>query len=136
MIALMWNASVAIRRYLRTFMPSNIAIDQLRTQRGLSWVLPVALAAGLAYLVAAAAVSSVVERGGPGSLNVLILLFIWNAMKFVWMGVLSLPVMARVVARERRVEGYNDHEARPPQGALVIHPSTGTSSKSRPIIRS
>jgi hypothetical protein len=94
-IALMWNLSTAIRRYLRTFMPSNIAIDLLRTRRGLKWAVPAALVLLPAYLFPAVLAASAVEHGGPGWLNVLVLLFAWNAMKFAWMGVLSLPIMLR-----------------------------------------
>ena len=39
-------------------------------------------------------------RPGLGWLNVLVFLFFWNAMKFAWMAVLSLPLMlGRVVTR-------------------------------------
>jgi len=41
----MWNLSAAIRGYMRFYMPTNIAIDLLRTRRGLKWAVPVALVA-------------------------------------------------------------------------------------------
>lgn len=95
MIALMWNASTAIRLYLRTYMPTNIAIDLLRTRRGLKWAAPVAVLAVPAYLIPAAMVSSAVSHGAPGWLNVLVLLFAWNAMKFAVMGVLTPWLLLR-----------------------------------------
>ena len=42
MLALLWNLSAAIRGYLRFYMPTNRALDWLRTPRGLKWAVPVA----------------------------------------------------------------------------------------------
>ena len=50
MLALLWNLSAAIRGYLRFYMPTNRAVDWLRTPRGLKWAIPVALVATPAYL--------------------------------------------------------------------------------------
>jgi hypothetical protein len=89
MVALMWNLSVATRRYLRTYMPSNIAIDLLRTHRGLKWALPVAVLAVPAYLIAAAMASSTVEDSGPQWLYLVVIALVWNGMKFAWVGALT-----------------------------------------------
>ena len=62
MIAFMWNVSVAIRRYLRMYMPTNIAITLLRSRRGLKWAMPAALVFVLAYLYAASVATSL-DRG-------------------------------------------------------------------------
>ena len=99
MIALTWNVSVAIRRYLRMYMPTSIAIDLLRSRSGLKWAVPAALAAVPAYLFAAAMASSAVDRGGPGWLNILVLLCLWNAMKLAAMAAWSSPLLVR--ARRR-----------------------------------
>ncbi len=40
MLTLMWNISAAIRGYMRFYMPSNIAIDLLRTPCGPSGPCP------------------------------------------------------------------------------------------------
>jgi hypothetical protein len=101
MLTLMWNVSAAIRGYLRFYMPTNIAIDLLRTPRGLKWAVPVALLAVPSYLFAMSLCATIVERGGPGYLNVLVILFFCDAMKFAWLGALS-PItwlgMRRVVS--------------------------------------
>lgn len=98
MIALMWNVSTALRGYLRYYMPTNILLDLIRTRRGLRWGIPATIALVPAYLYAASITTTLIERGGPGWLNVLVLLFIWNAMKFGWMGLL-IPVLMRAVHR-------------------------------------
>ena len=61
MLALLWNLSAAIRGYLRFYMPTNRALDWLRTPRGLSGPLPVVLVATPAYLFAMSVCAVVAE---------------------------------------------------------------------------
>lgn len=91
MLALLWNLSAAIRGYLRFYMPTNRALDWLRTPRGVNWAIPVALVATPAYLYAVSICAVAAERPGLGYFNVLVLMLAWNALKFLWMAVLSLP---------------------------------------------
>ena len=95
MLAALWNLSAAIRGYLRFYMPTNRAIDWLRTPRGLKWAIPVALIAGPAYLGLTALAIQFGARPGLGCLNVLVFLFFWNAAKFAWMAVLSPLLLMR-----------------------------------------
>lgn len=89
MLTLIWNLSAALNGYMRFYMPTNIAIDLLRTPRGLKWAIPVALVATPAYLLAMSVCATIVERGGPGYLNVLVFLFAWSALKFAAVAVLT-----------------------------------------------
>lgn len=89
MLMLLWNLSAAIRGYLRFYMPTNRAVDWLRTLR-LKWAFPQALIAALIYLCAMRFCAIIVERGGPGYLNVLVLLFAWNSIKFAWIAVVAM----------------------------------------------
>lgn len=98
MLSLFWNLSAALNGYMRFYMPTNRAVDWLRTPRGLKWAVPVALVATPSYLFAMSVCVTLVERGGPGYLNVLVLLFAYNAMKFAVMAVLS-PIRLLVLAR-------------------------------------
>ena len=95
MLTALWHLSAAIRGYLRFYMPTNRAVDWLRTPRGLKWAIPVALVATPAYLGLTTLTIQGAARPGLGWLNVLVFLFFWNAMKFAWMAVLSLPLMLR-----------------------------------------
>ena len=52
MINLPRSLSAAIRGYMRYYMPTSIAVDLLRTPRGLKWAVPVGLVAVPAYLYA------------------------------------------------------------------------------------
>lgn len=99
MFRLLWSASVATRYFLRQYMPTNIALDAIRTRRGLKWGIPAMLLA-VPYLYAASICITLINDSGPGWLHVLVLLFIYNAMKFACMGPVSLVLLLRAKARE------------------------------------
>ena len=89
MLTLLWNLSAAIRGYLRFHMPTNRAVDWLRSPRGLKWAIPVALAATPGYLGLTALSIHLAAGPGLGWLNVLVFLFSWNAIKFAVLGALT-----------------------------------------------
>lgn len=101
MLIALWNLSAAFRGYLRFYMPTNRAVDWLRTPRGLKWAIPVALVATPVYLGSTALAFEFAARPGLGGLNVLAALLFWNAMKFAWLAALSLPLMLGKVWRAR-----------------------------------
>ena len=109
MIALMWNLSTAVRGYLRYYMPTNVLLDRIRTRRGLKWGVPVAFVLVPAYLYTASLAATVVKQGWPGWLNVFVLLFLWNAMKFAAMVAWSVARLGRdlLTCRSSR-RGYLD----------------------------
>ncbi len=99
MIRLLWALSAHARYYLRRYMPTNIALDAIRTRGGLKWGIP-AMLLSVPYLVAAAYCTTLIEDGGPGWLNLLILLFCWNALKFLIMGPVSVVLLIRARIQE------------------------------------
>jgi len=105
MLTMLWNLSAAIRGYLRFYMPTNRVVDWLRSPRGLNWAIPVALIATPVYLGLMAMCVQFAVRPGLGFLNVLVLLFFWNAMKFAWMAVLSPFFVVRHVIVQRAGKG-------------------------------
>jgi len=96
-IRLLWTGSVLTRNFLRRYMPTNILLDATRTPRGLKWGVPVMLLA-IPYFLIAAVLVQVINDGGPAWLNVLVLLSIWNGLKMLWIGPLSLMLLARLHA--------------------------------------
>lgn len=103
------NLSVALRSYLRYYMPTNRAVDWLCTRRDLKWAVPVSLIAMSLYLFATSVCATVVDGGGPGYLNVLAILFFWNAVKFAGLGILApLWILIDLVHQTR---GYLRGEA-------------------------
>ncbi|MGN6199925.1 sulfate permease [Humibacter sp.] len=99
MLHLLWVLSARTRYFLRRNMPTNVLLDLIRTRRGLKWGLPAMLLAG-PYLLAASACTSLIAHGGPGWLNLLVFLCVWNALKFLVMGPVSLILLIRVRVRE------------------------------------
>lgn len=120
MIRLLWAASVRTRYFLRRYMPTNILLDLIRTPRGLKWGIPAMLLAA-PYLLAASTCTSLLADGGPGWLNLLVLLFICNAMKFIIMGPVSAVLLIRVKFRERvgRRRQLRTPAAYPKPGSVV-----------------
>jgi hypothetical protein len=89
MFTLLWNLSAALRGYLRFYAPTNLAAEWMKSPRGLKWAIPVVLIATPSYLLAMSVCVTLVERGSSGALNLLVLLFAWNALKLAIVGVLT-----------------------------------------------
>jgi len=109
MIRLVWALSVRTRYFLRRYMPTNILLDLIRTRRRLKWGLPAMLLAA-PYLLAASICTNLIADGAPGWLNLLVLLFIWNAMKFLIMGPISVVLLVRVRIREAAARRRARHQ--------------------------
>lgn len=99
MIRQLWTLSVHTRAFLRRYMLTNILLDAIRTRRGLKWGVPAMLLA-VPCLLAASTFTALIADGGPGWLNLLVLLCLWNTMKFIIMGPVSLILLARIRVRE------------------------------------
>ena len=106
MLTLLWNLSAATLPYLRHYMPTNRAVDRLLAPRGLKWAIPVALVATPTYLGLTAIAIQVAARPGLDWLNVLVLLFFWNAGKFA-----SLVLLTPVVALRSALSERGDRDA-------------------------
>ena len=101
MIRLLWALSAHARYYLRRYMPTNIALDAIRTRRGLKWGI-LAMLLAVPYFLAANYCITLIEGGGPGWLNLLVLLFCWNALKMLWLGPVSVVMLLRPRGREAK----------------------------------
>lgn len=92
-------------------MPSNIMLDRIRTRRGLLWGAP-AMMLALPYLAVAYWCNTLIEDGGPGWLNIIVLLGIWNAFKMLAIGPISLLMLVAVRLQERRARKDKENAAR------------------------
>jgi hypothetical protein len=99
MFALILGLTARTYYALRRCMPTNLVLDAIHTRRGLKWGVPAMLLA-VPYTFATAASVGLVEAGGSGWLNVLALLFAWNALKFLGAGPVTLMRLLRVRGRE------------------------------------
>ena len=97
----------AVAFYLRAYAPTNIALDYLRSRRGLKWAFPAALVVTPMYWGAGYAVTTLIQNGGPGWLNLLAALCAWNGIKFALLGLWS-PLLLSVAAL-RRTERFSWH---------------------------
>ncbi|MFT0848220.1 sulfate permease [Actinomycetaceae bacterium L2_0104] len=99
MIHLLIAASVAINEYLRRYMPSNIIRDRVRTRDGLKWGVPAMLLA-IPYFGVALWLTTIIETGASGWLNVAVLICLWSGLKMLWLGPISLVLLIRSRAHE------------------------------------
>lgn len=103
MIRLLWTASAEVRYFLRRYMPSNVLLDLIRTRKGLKWGVPAMLLAG-PYLAVAFGCTTLIENGGPGWLHLAVLLCIWNALKMLAIGPVSVFLLTKARVREHRAQ--------------------------------
>ncbi|MGV1009806.1 MAG: sulfate permease [Dermatophilaceae bacterium] len=118
MLCLLWALSIRIHYFLRCYMPTNILLDLIRTRRSLKWGVPAMLLAA-PYLFAASICTNLISDGGPGWLNLLVLLFIWDAMKFAIMGPISLILLVRVRIREAAARRHAHRQHSVAEGATA-----------------
>ncbi|WMY79100.1 sulfate permease [Citricoccus sp. I39-566] len=76
------------------YAPTNLLLNAVHTRRGLKWGLAAMLLA-VPYFYAVAICTTIINDGGPGWLHLLVLLFVWNAFKFLGIGPVSLVVLWR-----------------------------------------
>lgn len=106
MLRMLWVMSVHTRYFMRCHMPTNILLDLIRTRRGLKWGIP-AMFLAVPYLLAASICTGLIAGNGLGWLNLLVLLFCWNALKFLVVGPVSLILLIRVRIREAIIARRN-----------------------------
>lgn len=112
MIRLLWTASVEVRYFLRRYMPSNIVLDLLRTRQGLKWGIPAMLLA-VPYLVVAHWCTTLIGSGGPGWLHLVLLVCLWSALKMALFGPVSVVLLVKVRACERRAQRQRESGGAP-----------------------
>ena len=88
-LILAFGVAALAHRYLQTYAPSNVIVARVRQERP-----RLRVAAGLLVLSAALASGAVVladwvANGGPGWLNLVVLIAIWDAFKFAFLAAVS-----------------------------------------------
>lgn len=113
MFRFIWIVSIHLAGFFRRWMPTNILLDKIRTRRGLKWGVPAMLVA-IPYLYAASLLIVIINDGGPGWLNLIMLLALWSALKMLAIGPVSLVMLANARSREymaRRRARRTHHES-------------------------
>ncbi len=100
MLILIWIIGSTIYAILHPWMPSSILVNAIRNRRaGLKWGIPAMLLA-LPYFWAAALLIGIIENGGPEWLYFFVLVACWSGLKMLWLGPVSLILLARARTRE------------------------------------
>ena len=102
MLAISMRLAIALHAFLQ-YTPTNLLLSRLRSRYGLKWGVPF-MVLGAAYFFAAAMLATWLHDGGPIWLNLLVLLGIWNGLKLVVFGPISLMLLARARITEHRDE--------------------------------
>lgn len=105
----LWNASIHTRSILRRWMPTNILLDLIRTRRGLKWGIP-AMLLGLLYIFAAAYATTLIAHGWSEWLYLAFALFLWNGLKFILMGPISVVLLVRARIAEARARRHQKQD--------------------------
>jgi hypothetical protein len=100
MLTLSMRLAIGLRTLLH-YAPTNMLLRWLRSRNGLKWGVPFMML-GAAFLFASVALGVLIRNGGAGWLNVLVLLCMWDGVKFVAFGPLSVLMLIRVRIREHR----------------------------------
>ena len=95
-----WAASELAHDVLR-FAPTNIILAAIHTRRGLKWGIPAMLLA-IPYLYLASLLAVIVRDGGPGWLNLVVLLCAWNSIKLILNGPSTVILLIRAILRDHR----------------------------------
>lgn len=90
-----------IHSYLDAYAPTNLIVRHLRTSPQKGIAVFVSLAPTSAYGFAGAGLTSAVQSGGPGWLNVIVLLLAWNTVKFACLALTS--TLSWILAGLRRI---------------------------------
>jgi hypothetical protein len=98
MFRLIWAASVRTNSILRD-APTNFLLAVTRTRRGLRWGIPAMLLA-IPYRLAAHWCVTTIEDGGPGWLNLVVLLCAWNSITLILNGPVTTILLMRALIEE------------------------------------
>lgn len=82
-----FGAAALGRRYLQLFAPSNALVARVRRRRPRLRIIAGLLALSLTLAAGALLLAGWVTSGGPEWLNLVVLVAIWDAMKFAWVAV-------------------------------------------------
>lgn len=101
MIWLIIIAILVAMRLLRPWLPANMLLSWLRTRQGLEWGIR-AMLIGIAYLAIAYWCRTLVEGGGPEWLHLVVVIGIYNGLRFIFNGPVSM-IRLRAARRNERL---------------------------------
>lgn len=126
MFRVIWILSVYVRAFLRAWMPTNVVLDLIRSRRGLKWGVP-AMGLAVPYFAIAYWCTAILASHGSGWVNLIVVWAIWNGLKFLWMGPVSLVLLVRVRIHEATARRRTE------RAATTDGPDTDQDTESRGV---
>jgi uncharacterized PurR-regulated membrane protein YhhQ (DUF165 family) len=96
-----WAISARLYYLCQRFAPSNIVIRRVHTRTGIKWGPLVGLAGVALYGLLMLVTATVVRDGGPGWVNLVVLVAFWNTLRFACLIPVSLVRLVRVRHQEK-----------------------------------
>lgn len=96
-----WAISTRLYTLAQRFAPSNIAIRRIHTRSGLKWGPPVGLTGVVIYGLLTFITGAIARDGGPGWLNLFVLVGFWNSIRFAVLIPVSIVRLLRVRNQEK-----------------------------------
>lgn len=98
-----WALSARLYNLAQRFAPSNIVMRKVHTRTGIKWGPLVGLIGGIVYGLLMVAAGTIVRDGGPGWLNLFVLVGFWNAGRFAVLIPVSMVRLLRVRHQEENL---------------------------------
>jgi hypothetical protein len=113
-----WAISSRLHGLAQRFAPSNIVIRRVHTRTAIKWGPLVGLAGVLVYGLLMVATGTIVRDGGPGWVNLFVLVGFWNTIRFAVLIPASIIRLLRVRHQENALlRGWQRNRAANPAPA-------------------
>ena len=96
-----WALSSRLYGLAQRFCPSNIVIRRLHTRTGIKWGPLVGLAGIAFYGLVMVAAGAIVRDGGPGWVNLFLIVGFWNTCRFTFLIPTSVVRLLRMRHQEK-----------------------------------
>lgn len=96
-----WALSSRLYILAQRFAPSNIVIRRVHTRDGIKWGPLVGLSGVVIYGLLMIAAGTIVRDGGPGWVNLFMLVGFWNTCRFAFLIPVSVVRLLRVRHQEK-----------------------------------
>jgi uncharacterized PurR-regulated membrane protein YhhQ (DUF165 family) len=96
-----WVISSRLYGLFQRFAPSNNVLRRIHTRTGIKWGALVGLAGVLVYGLLMFATGTIVRDGGPGWVNLFVLVGFWNTVRFAVLIPASIVRLLRVRHQEK-----------------------------------
>ena len=96
-----WALSSRLYGLAQRFCPSNIVLRRVHTRNGIKWGPLVGLTGIVVYGLVMVAAGTIVRDGGPGWVNLFVIIGFWNTCRFTFLIPTSVVRLLRVRHQEK-----------------------------------